>query len=52
MLTRPENVRILISLMEKIASRANEVLEMLVKNFTCRDVDFWKQLYKSHVRPQ
>ena len=24
---------------------------MLVKNFTCRDVDLWKQLYISLVRP-
>ena len=34
-----------------IASRANKVLGMLVKNFTCRDVDLWKQLNISLVRP-
>ena len=34
-----------------IASKANKVLGMLVKNFTCRDVDLWKQLYISLVRP-
>ena len=34
-----------------IASRANKVLGMLVKNFTCRDVDLWKQLHISLVRP-
>ena len=32
-------------------SRANKVLEMLVKNFACRDVDLSKQLYISLVRP-
>ena len=31
-------------------SKANKVLGMLVKNFTCRDVDLWKQLYISLVR--
>ena len=34
-----------------IASRANKVLGMLVKNFNFPDVDLWKQLYISLVRP-
>ena len=34
-----------------IASRANKFLGMLVKNLNCRDVDLWKQLYISLVRP-
>ena len=34
-----------------IASKANKILGMLVKNFSCRDVGFWKQLYISLVRP-
>ena len=34
-----------------IASKANKVLGMLVKNKTYRDVDLWKQLYISLVRP-
>ena len=33
-----------------IASRANKVLGMLVKKFTCRDVNLWKQLYISLVK--
>ena len=34
-----------------IASKANKVLGVLVKNFTRRDVDLWKQLYISLVKP-
>ena len=34
-----------------IASKANRVLDMLEKNFTCRDVDLCKKLYISLVRP-
>ena len=33
-----------------IASKANKVKGMLVKNFNCRNVDLWKQLYISLVR--
>ena len=34
-----------------IASLANKMLRMLVKNFICRDVDHCKQLYISLIRP-
>ena len=33
------------------ASRANKILGVLVKNFNCRDVDLWQQLYISLARP-
>ena len=33
-----------------IALRANKVLRMLVKNFTCRVIDLWNQLFISLVR--
>ena len=35
----------------EIASKANRILGMLVKTFTCRDVELWKNLYISLVRP-
>ena len=36
---------------DSIASKANKILGMLAKTFTCRDVDLWKTLYISLVRP-
>ena len=35
----------------EMVSKANRVLGMLVKTFTCRDVELWKNLYVSLVRP-
>ena len=36
---------------ETIAAKANRILGMLVKTFANRDVDIWKKLYVSLVRP-
>lgn len=36
---------------EEIVSRANKVLGTLVRTFNCRDVELWKKLYVSLVRP-
>ena len=33
-----------------IGSKANKILGMLVKNFTCRDFDLWIKLHISLVR--
>lgn len=36
---------------DEIVARANRVLGMLVRSFACRDVEPWKLLYVSLVRP-
>ena len=36
---------------DEIVSKANRVLGMLVKTFICKDIDLWRNLYVSLVRP-
>ena len=36
----------------RAASKANSLLGMLKRTFTCRDPELWKTLYTSYIRPQ